>query len=85
MPPRPFVRLLLYSRPGCHLCELMLDEIAGVLPENTYGVDIVDVDADSVIRARWGHRIPVLMLGTELVCHGSLDPDKLRKALAQLR
>jgi hypothetical protein len=85
VPPRPPARFLLYSRPGCHLCELMLEELAGVLSAGEYRVDIADVDADPITRVRWGHKIPVLLLGGELVCHGYLDPDKLHKALAQLR
>jgi Glutaredoxin-like domain (DUF836) len=78
-------RFLLYSREGCHLCELMAEELAGVLEGSTHGFDLVDVDADPAARARWGHKIPVLLLDNELVCHGSLDTEEVHKALAQLR
>jgi hypothetical protein len=78
-------RFLLYSREGCHLCELMAEELAGVLAGSAYQVELVDVDADPAARARWGHKIPVLLLDNELVCHGSLDPEEVHKALAQLR
>ncbi len=32
--------------------------------------------------ARYGHKIPVLLLAGELLCHGRLDPEELDKALA---
>ena len=56
-----------------------------MLAGRAYELDLADVDADPVARARWGHKIPVLLLDDELVCHGSLDAEEVHKALAQLR
>jgi Glutaredoxin-like domain (DUF836) len=81
----PLPRFLLYSREGCHLCERMADELARMLEGTAHRFELVDVDADPAIRARWGHKIPVLLLDSELVCHGSLDAGEVHKALAQLR
>ena len=77
--PRRFV---LYSRPDCGLCEEMLSELAANPEAAALGVDIVNVDSDPAARARYGHKIPVLMLDGELVCHGRMDFDELDKALA---
>jgi hypothetical protein len=78
-------RFLLYSREGCHLCERMAEDLAGVLAGSEFAIERVDVDADPATRARWGHKIPVLLLDNELVCHGSLDAEEVHKALARLR
>ena len=48
-------------------------------------VDTADVDADADSRLRYGHKIPVLLLDGELVCHGRLDPEEVHKALAHQR
>ena len=48
-------------------------------------VDIIDVDTDTEARMRYGHKIPVLLFGGELVCHGHLDPEEVHKALAHHR
>jgi hypothetical protein len=48
-------------------------------------VDVVDVDADSASRSRFGHKIPVLLLAGELVCHGHLNAEEVHKALASHR
>ncbi len=56
MPSRP--RLILYARPGCHLCEevsVSLDEMHG--PDSYLTIDI---ESDDELLVRYGHRIPVL-------------------------
>lgn len=78
-------RFLLYSRPGCHLCEQMMDELSALPAARDYAVDVVDVDADAEAHRRFGHKIPVLLLAGQLVCHGRLDAEEVHKALAALR
>ncbi len=56
-------------------------ELAALPAARDVPIDVVDVDADPRTRARYGHKIPVLMLAGELVCHGRLDPDEVMKAL----
>ena len=84
MPSSP-PRFLLYSRPGCGLCEEMLGELAAIPAAGAFGIDVLDVDADRAALVRYGHKIPVLLFGGELVCHGRLDREELAKALAQHR
>jgi hypothetical protein len=79
------LRFLLYSRPGCGLCEEMLTALAELPAVHPYPVDVVDVDADAATRVRYGHKIPVLLFAQELVCHGHLDVDEVHKALAYHR
>jgi predicted thioredoxin/glutaredoxin len=78
-------RFVLYSRPGCGLCEEMLMELAALQESVPFEVTVLDVDADPSTRVRYGHKIPVLLFAGELVCHGRLDPDEVHKALAYHR
>jgi glutaredoxin len=79
------MRFVLYSRPGCGLCEELLAALAAVPAAQRYTVDVVDVDADEAMRIRYGHKIPVLLFAGKLVCHGRLDLEELHKALAYHR
>ena len=79
------MRFVLYSRPGCGLCEEMRAELDRLPAAQGYPLDVLDVDADSDIRVRYGHKIPVLLFAGELVCHGRLDPEEVLKALAYHR
>ena len=83
--PLTCMRFLLYSRPGCGLCEEMLLELAALPAAAQAGVDVLDVDADPAAKVRYGHKIPVLLYAGELVCHGRLDPEEVHKALAYHR
>jgi thioredoxin-like negative regulator of GroEL len=69
MAPAPSpVRLRLYSRPGCHLCEAMRAEVDVLLADQPRLWEIVDVDvdADAGLAARYGESLPVLFVNGRL-------------------
>jgi hypothetical protein len=76
------MRFVLYSRPGCGLCEELFAQLTAVPAARGYPIDVIDVDTDDAARLRFGHKIPVLLFAGELVCHGRLDLEELHKALA---
>jgi Glutaredoxin-like domain (DUF836) len=60
----------------------MLLDIAAVPAAQAVPIEVRDVDRDPKIAARYGHKVPVLLLEGDLVCHGRLDAEELHKALA---
>lgn len=51
------MRLTLYQRDDCHLCDLALDVLAQArVPD----FDSVFIDGDAALDARYGERVPVL-------------------------
>jgi hypothetical protein len=60
----------------------MLVKLAALPAAAGVPVDVIDVDADGATRSRYGHKIPVLLLAGELVCHGHLNAEEVHKALA---
>jgi Glutaredoxin-like domain (DUF836) len=79
------MRFVLYSRPGCGLCEEMLSDLAALPATQGIAVDVRDVDREPTAKERYGHKIPVLLLAGELVCYGRLDAEEVHKALAYHR
>jgi predicted thioredoxin/glutaredoxin len=75
------MRFSLYSRPGCVLCEEMLSDLAALPAAHGIPIDVIDVDLQPTTRARYGHKVPVLLFAGELVCHGRLDPEEVDKTL----
>jgi hypothetical protein len=71
----------LLSREGCELCDEMLSELETFCTSNPGEIEIVDVDASPSLRARYAHKVPVLMLDGVPVCHGRFDPDEVRRLL----
>jgi glutaredoxin len=58
--------VVLYSRPGCHLCEVARDVIEGVRAEVSFDLREVDVGSDDALEREYGIRIPVVVVdGTE--------------------
>jgi hypothetical protein len=79
--PRP-VRVILYERDGCHLCEearVLLDDMLG-----SDGYLRVDIETDDDLVLRYGFRIPVIGLdGVDRLEAPIAGPD-LRALLAEL-
>lgn len=72
-------RLTLYSRAYCHLCHDMLAALETLRSEQggSFEIDVLDVDADPEMLARFDELVPVLtgFEGTARVelCHYFLD------------
>lgn len=73
--------LVLYSRPGCHLCEDMERALEPLLRSIPASLEVIDVDSDPKLRSRYGLRVPVLALDGHIVCEARLDADAVRDAL----
>ena len=75
------IKLQLYSRPQCHLCEILLEEIEPLV-RGVAEVELVDISEDPDLMRRYGLRIPVLGCGSEELSAFPLDADALREFLA---
>ena len=79
------LRLTLYGRSYCHLCDDMLAALTPICSEFGFAVDVIDIDRDPELEQRFDTLVPVLMhAGTEL-CHYHLDTGKIRAYLANFR
>lgn len=82
---RAGAKFTLYLRSYCHLCDDMLAALNAMQTEaRPFTVDVIDVDADPALVARFDELVPVLygdMAAPEL-CHYFLDPEAVRAYLA---
>lgn len=81
MPPTRELRLL--SRRGCHLCELMIEELVP-LCRDQFQLTVLDVDSSPAWQERYGLRVPVLLDGDRVVCEARLDRTALGELLAMV-
>jgi len=75
------LKLQLYSRPQCHLCEILMEEV-GPLVRGVAEVELVDISEDPDLMRRYGLRIPVLSCGSEELSAFPLNADAVREFLA---
>ena len=86
-PPTP--RLRLFSRNYCHLCQDMLAALEVLRSEPGvphFDIEVVDVDADPLLEAKYNELVPVLVDGEgRELCHYFLDAAKVREYLGAIR
>lgn len=63
-------RLTLYSKPGCHLCEVMKAEIRNAGCEDLYHLEEINIADDAPLSSKYRNDIPVLLInGVEAFRH----------------
>lgn len=72
--------VIVYSRPGCHLCEHLLEELAPLV-RGRASLEIRNIDDDAAWQREFGTRIPVVEIDGHTICQYTLDPAALERAL----
>jgi len=73
--------LAVYSRPGCHLCEQLIEEILPIV-RGRLEVVVHNIDSREDWRQKYDTRIPVVEYDGEPVCQYHLDRDALARILS---
>jgi len=69
------ITLTLYTRLGCHLCEMMEQQLSDLQCQLNFAVAIIDVDSDEILSQRYGGKVPVLAHGEREICHYFFNAD----------
>ena len=73
--------VVVYSRPGCHLCEEAIAAIVALRPEGyRFELHEIDIESDDLLRAHL-ERIPVVEVDGALASELVLDQAGLRARL----
>ncbi len=75
------MRLTLYGKPGCCLCDEARAAIEEVRAELGFEVEHVDVSLDPRLYREYGERIPVVDIDGEEAFELGVDPPALRERL----
>ena len=78
--PRP-ARVLLYSRPGCHLCDDARAVVERVCADLGESFEEVDITADDDLEDRFGEEVPVTFVDGRQHDFWRVDETRLRTAL----
>jgi len=73
--------LAVYSRHGCHLCELSIEELLPLV-RGRLEVVVHDVDSREDWREKYDTRVPAVEYDGELICQYHLDRDALTRILS---
>lgn len=75
------IPLVIYSRPGCHLCDVMKAVVRRVGQTVPITLEEIDVSLDPELESRYGLEIPVLMIDGTRVAKFRVSEEDLRRML----
>ena len=74
-------RVVLYGKPGCHLCDDARAVIEAVCAELGESYDEIDINSSEELLQRFGEEIPVTFVDGAQHDFWRVDADRLRAAL----
>ena len=77
----PAIEFIVYSRQGCHLCELLLEELEPLV-RGRARISVRDVDDDPGWLMDYGERVPVVHCDGEDICQYNLDRQAVLNRIA---
>ena len=79
----PAPRVLVLTRPGCHLCEEAVAVVAAVCAETGSGWTTQDITGDADLTRRYTDQVPVTFVDGAQHDYWRVDPRRLRTALGR--
>ncbi len=77
--------VVVYSRVGCHLCEVVKATIKQIESEATFQWRVVDIDADPELRRRYNDEVPVVFIDGRKAFKYHMDGRQFLRALSAPR
>ncbi len=79
------LHVTILSKPGCHLCEVVLKMARRLQADRPFSLEYVDISGDTQRSARYGTRIPVVLIDQVERLSGRITEAQLRRAIKRAR
>jgi glutaredoxin len=73
------LRVVLYTRQGCHLCDDVWALLEAQRARYGFPLEAVDVDSDAELRERYGLEVPVIVVDEKVRFRGVVSPHLLER------
>jgi glutaredoxin len=74
-----------YSRHGCHLCEVAEVTLADLKDELNFEIEIKYIDGSNELEKLYGHEVPVIHIDGEHHDFYKVDPERFKSSLEKHR
>jgi glutaredoxin len=74
-------KVTVYSRTGCHLCEIAIDLINSVKGSDNFSLEIKLIDNDSELQKEYGEQVPVILIDEKIHDYWRVDLIRFTKAI----
>lgn len=78
------VRLTLYSKPGCHLCDEMKEVVLAVRTRAPLTLEVIDISNDPTLTDLYALEIPVLLIEGKRAAKHRVSEKELEEKLRTL-
>lgn len=78
-------RVIIYSRPGCHLCEEAKKVIEASGYREEYTLEEINIESDAGLLRRYSYDIPVITINGKEAFRHRVTADGFRRKLKQAR
>ena len=75
----------IYSRHGCHLCEVAEATLEELKDELNFEIEIKYIDGSNELEKMYGHEVPVIHIDGEHHDFYKVDPIRFRSSLEKHR
>jgi glutaredoxin len=75
-------QVVLYSRPGCHLCDVAREAILSLRERLGFEFEEIDIEADEELELEYGIRIPVVEVDGEEAFEITVDAARLARMVS---
>ena len=74
-----------YTRKGCHLCDVAIETLESLQPELQFDIEKRFIEGDSALEEKYGEKIPVILIDGQHHDFWRVDPDRFRSSLDRHR
>ncbi len=74
-------QVILYSRKGCHLCEVVKESLQKLRRQASFALQEFDVDSDEDLRRRFTDEVPVVFINGRKAFKYRMDEREFLKKL----
>jgi len=74
--------VIVYSRKGCHLCEIVKESLVKLHKRGGFDWREVDVDSDAELRRQYNDQVPVVFINGRKVFKYRMDEQEFLRKLA---
>ena len=74
-------RVIIYSKPGCHLCDDAKTAIQAAGCDEEYGLEEINIETDPDLLRRYRFEIPVITIDGVEVFSNRVSPEEFKKAI----
>ena len=78
------IRIEIYSRPGCHLCDEAKEVIERVGRRFPFALSVVNIETDPELEKLYGEQIPVVFINGSKAFKYRVDEAELEKKAKRL-